>query len=93
MTRLDKDHIGIEDKIIYLLGGVTISLNIPIEQLQYMFGRRVIFDMAPWLKDTSPVTPYAMQEFPVLVFTLELGRWLMQVQTRGLCILIIKWRR
>ena len=82
VTRLDRDHVGIEDQD-YPLGGVRIYLNIPVERLQYMFGRRVLFDMAPWLKDTSPVTRHAVQQFPLSIFTLEPGRWLMQVPTEG----------
>ena len=78
VARLDKDHIGIRNED-YPLGGVRISCNIHVERLYYMFGKKVLFDVGAWVKDHLGFLPYALREVPVSVFTLEPGRWLMQV--------------
>lgn len=82
VARLDRDHVGIEDQD-YPLGGVRLSVNIHTERLFYMFGRRVLFDMGAWLKDSALVLRYAIQGFPAYIFALEPDRWLMQVGTDG----------
>ncbi|KAL9958865.1 hypothetical protein ACROYT_G035937 [Oculina patagonica] len=65
------------------LGGVRISLDIHPNRRRYMFGKRLLFDVGAWHKSNNAVTPYAIQEFPVTVFNLEPGRWLLQVQPKG----------
>lgn len=57
VARLDTHHIGISDED-YLLGGVSISLNIDVEDFSNTFGTRRTFDVGAWLKDDSPLTPY-----------------------------------
>ena len=78
VSRLDTDHFGIETED-FLLGGVSIKLNTAVERLHYTFGKRAVFDMGAWVRDPSPLLPYARQS-PVTVVTTEPGKWFLQAR-------------
>ena len=78
IARLDVDHAGINQKD-FQLGGVRFSLNIAIERQPYMATRKAVFDMGAWIQDPSPFTPHMRGVSPLVLVSLEPGRWGLQV--------------
>ena len=68
VTRLDTDHIGIQNADI-LVSPVHIRLNIAIERLLFMHNKYVDFDMGAWVQDVNPFLPY-LTKTPVALISL-----------------------